>query len=133
MQLQSRSASYTVPNNQWTGKCWKRFSVNYQNLSCSADIFTETIRGGRQIDRKRETIAIFIEQNYLVFINVGSGRRIGDRGKMSPIDLSFTSVYIARKTKWTLDYSSSIGSDHFPITISIGGRVGTKPLPALQK
>ncbi len=51
---------YTVPNNQWTGKCWKRFLVNYQNLSCSADIFTETIRGGRQIDRKRETIAIFI-------------------------------------------------------------------------
>jgi hypothetical protein len=88
-----------VPNKQWTGKCWKRFSVNYHNLSCSAEIFTETIRGGRRIDRKKETIAIFIEQNNLVSINDGSGTRIGDRGKMSPIDLSFTSVDIARKTK----------------------------------
>ncbi len=89
--------------------------------------------GGRRIDRKGEIIANFIEQNNLVLINDGSGTRIGDRGSLTPIDLSFTTADIARKTKWKVDYSSSIGSDHFPITISISGRALAKSPPALQK
>jgi hypothetical protein len=91
------------------------------------------IWGGRRIDRKGEIIANFIEQNNLVLINDGNKEQELAKEVHCHQSTFLLPWRMARKTKWRVDYSSSIGSDHFPITISISGRTLTKPPPALQK
>ena len=56
----------------------------------------------------------------LVFLNNGNGSRIDiHTNTMSCPDLSLVSDNVATSAEWSIQNSSSIGSDHFPIICAL--------------
>ncbi len=76
--------------------------------------------GGRKTDRKGKVLESFIDEHGFVLLNDGRGTRLAPNGSTSALDLSFTTPRVAAKCTWSVDYSSTLGSDHFPVTTTIG-------------
>ena len=60
----------------------------------------------------REAVEELMDIRQLVFLNNGNGSRID-------IDLSLVSDNVATSAEWSIQNSSSIGSDHFPIICAL--------------
>ena len=61
----------------------------------------------------------FVNKNNLIVLNDKTGTRLDPcSGKLSCLDLSFSSPSLASKTMWKV-MDNSLGSDHFPVNIQI--------------
>lgn len=76
--------------------------------------------GGKQTDTKGLELFNCVENRNVVLLNDGTGTRCNPCNlELSPIDLSFCSPNMASKINWSVDLSSSYGSDHHVVTLSI--------------
>lgn len=89
--------------------------------------------GGRKPDRKGKVLESFIDEHGLVILNDGSGTRLASNGSTSALDLSFASPRVAAKCTWSVNYSSTLGSDHFPVTTTIGAHQLPKRIQSQSK
>ena len=82
------------------------------------------IWGSNSTDVNGLIIEEFMEDKGLVCINDERGTRYdGAKNKESAIDLTLTSNVLAGITIWKVLSKSSVGSDHYPISIKIGVEV----------
>ena len=86
-----------------------------------------TLWGGRKIDYKGRILEDFIEDAGLVLLNDGSGTHVSPISGLSPIDLAFASPQIAAKCTWSVDSTTTIGSDHLPIFIQVKKSLNPTP------
>ncbi|XP_041926491.1 uncharacterized protein LOC121690144 [Alosa sapidissima] len=86
----------------------------------------------KQTDLNGEAVEEMINDQMLVCLNNGYGTRLNIyKNEMSCIDLTLVDKNIASRCEWTVDESTSIGSDHFPITcqIDIGFKIEQGYIP----
>ena len=83
--------------------------------------------GGRKIDYKGRNLEDFIEDAGLVLLNDGSDTHVSPISGLSPIDLAFASPQIAAKCTWSVDSTTTIGSDHLPIFIQVKKSLNPTP------
>lgn len=62
-------------------------------------------------------------------LNNGSGTCLGQRASASPTDISLTTSRLASQCTWSVDQTTTIGSDHLPVHICIKGQ---QVLPQVQ-
>lgn len=89
--------------------------------------------GGRKTDQKGKSLGDFIEEAELVVLNDGSGTCLGSKGAISPIDISMTTLRLASQSTWSVDHTTTAGSDHFPVHICIKGQRSAPPIQAKER
>lgn len=88
-----------------------------------------TLWGSYKIDTRGLRIESSIEESNMVLLNSGQSTHINiSNGKLSAIDLTFSSITLAQKCNWSVsDYPYD--SDHYPIFISICSLSRNIPTP----
>lgn len=85
------------------------------------------IWGSETVDHKGTILEKWADEDQLIILNDRKGTRISPEGKMSSIDLALTHNRLASKCSWSIDHTTTIGSDHFPITIGFRCQVNRGP------
>ncbi|VDI00719.1 Hypothetical predicted protein [Mytilus galloprovincialis] len=79
-----------------------------------------TLWGSNSIQTKGRELYNFIVNNNIVILNDGSGTRLNPINlETSCIDISLVSPNISHKATWAVDHSSTHGSDHFVVSITL--------------
>ncbi|VDI32154.1 Hypothetical predicted protein [Mytilus galloprovincialis] len=75
--------------------------------------------GGYITDTKGRELFSFLEYKDMVLLNDGTGTRCNPSTlELAPIDLSFCNSSLAMKYTWSVDLTSSYGSDHHVVNIN---------------
>ncbi|CAJ1057143.1 RNA-directed DNA polymerase from mobile element jockey [Xyrichtys novacula] len=83
-----------------------------------------TLWGGKHTDVDGRVVEELMEERELVCLNDGRGTRIDVRtGNESAIDITLVSANLAGVSKWEVLSGKSLGSDHYLIMCTVGGRV----------
>jgi len=90
------------------------------------------IFGDNTVNSEGKSMEKIIETTDLVVLNDKSGTRINHNGNMSCIDIALASRNIALKINWNVQ-DDSLGSDHFPINISINKASDQEPNNNIEK
>ncbi|VDI67364.1 Hypothetical predicted protein [Mytilus galloprovincialis] len=78
-----------------------------------------TMWGGKHTDTKGRELFSFLEYKDIVLLNDGTGTRCNPSTlELAPIDLSFCNSSLASKITWSVDLTSSYGSDHHVVNIN---------------
>ena len=79
--------------------------------------------GGNHTDTNGKVIEELMEDKNLVCLNDGRGTRMGIRtSNESVLDLTLVSVSLAGISNWEVLTGKSLGSDHYVLVCSVGGR-----------
>lgn len=77
--------------------------------------------GSSNTDKNGTVVEEYMEDKFLVCLNDGSGTRFNIRDlSKSCLDLTIVSAIIAVKCQWEILDHSTIGSDHYPISCTVG-------------
>jgi len=72
----------------------------------------------RYIDTKGRELFSFFEDKEIVLLNDGTGTRCNPITlELTPIDLAFCNSSLSNKIKWSVDLTSTFGSDHHVASI----------------
>lgn len=90
--------------------------------------------GGRHTDVNGRVIEELMDERELVCLNDGTGTRFNSvTGTDSVLDLTLVSSVMAGVSQWTVRTETTLGSDHYPVLCSIGGKVPVMPREGSQK
>ena len=93
-----------------------------------------TMWGGAHTDTNGRVIEELMEERGFVCMNDGRGTRIDVRtGKESAIDLTLVSGRLAGISKWEVLSGTTLGSDHYLVLCSVGGKVEVNAVNGIQK
>ena len=80
--------------------------------------------GGTHTDTNGRVIEELMEERDYVCLNDGRGTRVDVRtGNKSALDLPLVSVSLAGISKWEVLSGTTLGSDHYLVLCSVGGKV----------
>jgi len=109
---------YVPPNSEFIAEEYRNLISKPNSLIVGDFNSYSPLWGANKTDQRGKALEDLIEQYNLCILNNGQGTHIKHRGGLSPIDLSLASNNLALKCNWRVS-SDSLGSDHYPILISI--------------
>lgn len=93
-----------------------------------------TLWGSENTDANGTCIEEFIDKERLMCINNGSGTRYDSvRNTESAIDLTLVSPELASVTEWEVLNIVTVGSDHYPIMIRVGMKLGQEEVGGVRR
>lgn len=93
---------------------------SHREIWCGDFNAHNSLWGSKQTDLNGEAVEEMMNDRMLVCLNNGYGTRINIyKNETSCIDLTLVDRKIASRCEWEIDQSTSMGSDHFPITCAV--------------
>ena len=75
--------------------------------------------GSRKTNRKGINLLSFSSNSSVTILNDGSGTHVIHTCRLTAIDLTLVSDNLAPKFNWTVDHTTALGSDHYPIFTTV--------------
>lgn len=117
-----RIANFYNPCKKLSIESLEELAVHLEGkVICCGDFNAHSTLWGNGSDGNGMVIEELMEIKNLVCLNNGTGTRVNTRtGTESAIDLTLVSDSLAGVSSWEVIRGTTIGSDHYPISIEIG-------------